>query len=210
MLNGESSFHEEETHDGPFHKRSISPAISAFSDHIVYSFPLSALKPIPYFFIDRLANVVAEIALDAMQFGCLVRGAITCGPLYHEQGVIVGQALIDAHDIESRTAKHPRVVVTDNVATLAGGPILFRDDDGLFCLNYMKAAFDCQQSGRNLGVGYVGDNKQWIAGIRHQCDVQIEKLRSNNNLDGLCHWRWFRTRFDRMIAGHEATLTGES
>jgi hypothetical protein len=205
-----SDFQKSDTQDGSFRQVSKSAAITTFSDLIVYSCPWSELKPIPYLFIQSLANVVASIVLDAMRMGCLIRGAITSGSLYHERGVVFGQALIDAYEIESRIAKHPRVVVADKIAEFAGGPILFRDDDGLWCLNYMKAAFDCQQIGINLGSGYVEHNKQWISGIRQQCDVQIETLRSNNNLTGLCHWRWFRKRFDQMITKIDASLTGES
>jgi hypothetical protein len=132
----------------------IKPAVSAFSDHIVYSYPMEAVRrAIPFWVLGSLAMAAAAIAYDAMQIGCLLRGGITSGLLHHEGGIVFGEAMNTAYEMESSWASHPRIVVADGVAGQIGAsegvqnPVLFRDDDGLWCLDYMSAAFDHAQRG---------------------------------------------------------------
>lgn len=206
-------FKREETATGPNTTNvSVQPAISSFSDHIVYSYPLAAVKETPsIYFFQSLANSAAAIAYDAMQLGCLVRGAIAIGPLHHADGVVFGHALIDAHKIESELAIYPRIVVADSAAEMMGistgtQPLLIRDYDGLWYLDYMGEAFD-HAARRGSGIS---SNMQWIATVRQTCDAQIEKLSRENNPRGLRHWRWFRSSFDRSISRKHHSLTGES
>ena len=196
---------------------SVRPAISTFSDHIVYSYPLSVvMEGIPFWTFQALANSAAAIAYDAMQLGCLIRGAITVGPLYHDEGVVFGRAMIDAYEMESRVALNPRIVLSEAAAGLmnanaaSGGEtfLLFRDDDGLCCLDFMSEAFD-QLQRSSTSANRLGRSKNWIAMVRLHCDMQIERLTAANNMSGARHWRWVRNRFDKTIARRHPFVTGE-
>ena len=59
-----------------------------------------------------LLNAIANLTLDLMQEGLLIRGAIAKGKLYHKKGVMFGPAFIEAHRIEQTVAKYPRVVLS--------------------------------------------------------------------------------------------------
>jgi hypothetical protein len=99
----------------PFGK---SIAVSYFSDTVVYSC-------LP----DRdeaswVAVQVQRLCSNLLTRGHYTRGAITVGELLHDQGngTIVGQALIDAYEIDQSVAKYPRVIVADGAKDLLVGP----------------------------------------------------------------------------------------
>jgi hypothetical protein len=78
---------------------------SVFSDHIV----LSAEKS----YVFEIVRDIQALAFSLLQQGFLVRGAIVHGLLYHDEKYIFGPALVDAHFVESKVAKYPRIVVAE-------------------------------------------------------------------------------------------------
>lgn len=91
-------------------KKTANKEVSVFSDSIVISYPTNHLSAVFYLLID-----VVHIQLELMAQGILVRGGITIGKLYHENGVIYGPAMNKAYEIESKDAIYPRVVVDHNI-----------------------------------------------------------------------------------------------
>jgi hypothetical protein len=82
----------------------------------------------------------------------LVRGAVVLGKIYHEEGIIFGPALIEAHRLEKH-AVYPRIVATVEVIERCGGldfictgdtptrsPAMEPDRDMLFFLNPLRTA----------------------------------------------------------------------
>ena len=124
----------------------VRPAISAFSDNIVFSVPASGLAELgagPLVFM--LANFVAGIFSSAISLGCLVRGGIAFGPLHHGGGVLFGAGLVEAYELESKFAGRPRIVVSERASEkLDRHPYLCPDDDGFSCLDYVRAAYDLE------------------------------------------------------------------
>lgn len=51
--------------------------------------------------------------------GYLPRGAITLAPLYHDDDIVYGRALVEAAELESNVVKTPRVLIADSVMELA-------------------------------------------------------------------------------------------
>src|ERR1019366_981004 len=103
----------------------IKPAISTFSDHIVISFPVQRIRDelgtseqIASFFIrSQFLRLLTGIAAAALGIGFLVRGGATIGKLYHARGVVFGEALVDAVQLECRTAVYPRVVLSPAITS---------------------------------------------------------------------------------------------
>jgi hypothetical protein len=113
--------------DGSYKIR-VTPEISTFSDHIVASYLGVHLDPdltqaqkdimISIWLgmcLSEAKRIVSSIALEAMKIGLLVRGGITIGKLYHSGGVVFGEAMVDAYNLESRVAIYPRVAVSSRV-----------------------------------------------------------------------------------------------
>ena len=53
--------------------------------------------------------------MDAMLTGNFMRGKISIGQLYIDDTLVYGQALLDAHDGESKIANYPRIIVDKEI-----------------------------------------------------------------------------------------------
>jgi hypothetical protein len=89
--------------------------LSNFSDHFVVSAPLSFSGTFGFLAAATKNTVVQLMALQQL----CVRGAIVVGDLVHETDRIYGPALLEAHDIESRVARYPRIVLSEEAIELA-------------------------------------------------------------------------------------------
>lgn len=94
---------------------------TAFSDSIVVSIKVEEnINEMASALIVNLAYVGAEL----MQQGILIRGGITVGKLIHsENGIVLGQGLIDAFTLETKSAKYPRIILSDKLIKQLNYPI---------------------------------------------------------------------------------------
>lgn len=60
-------------------------------------------------------EALETLSLDLLCQGFFVRGAIVRGPLYHDDHMIFGSALVRAFQFESRIARFPRIIITREV-----------------------------------------------------------------------------------------------
>jgi hypothetical protein len=81
---------------------------------------------------------------DLVAEGFFVRGGLSLGSLHFSDQVLFGPALVEAYDLESSAAVHPRIVLSQAAAESqrgkAGGSTLLRDDDGHAFIDYLGAA----------------------------------------------------------------------
>ena len=94
--------------------------VTHFSDHVCISCPATMKHAIA-----AISIVLGSMTLKLLEKGFPVRGALVAGPLIHSGTRILGPALIEAHEIESRVAKYPRIVLSDRAV---GYALLCRDD----------------------------------------------------------------------------------
>jgi hypothetical protein len=126
-----------------------------FSDSLVVASPIEEGEDSESA-IGGLIAQAAYLQLDLSLNDWFVRGGLTLGPIFLHDGLVYGPALIDAYDIESTQALHPRIVVgpeaiASQTAALSayGDPVaspanqlLLRDDDGRVFINYLSVVFD--------------------------------------------------------------------
>jgi hypothetical protein len=125
--------------DGGF-KFKVTPETSTFSDHVVATWPVVddwplAIELLMDMYLKLSQDKVSEIASAALEIGLLVRGGLTMGMLYHADGVIFGEAMLNAYHLESRVSKVPRVAVSSRIyANLPVGKRerLMQDADGIW------------------------------------------------------------------------------
>jgi hypothetical protein len=107
-----------------------------FSDTLVLAAPV----------VDDDATAVTELLFDAarLQMDLLtkdffVRGGLTVDLFHIREGLIFGPALVEAYELESRHAVHPRVVLSKEAAAVVDPATtqLLRDDDGWAFVNYL-------------------------------------------------------------------------
>ncbi len=85
-----------------------------FSDSIVVSYRID--KQAAAF---QLLSAIAFGVIRMVEYGYLLRGAVTIGDLYHSRVHVVGPAMVKAYYMESKEAKYPRVIVDPSVFALA-------------------------------------------------------------------------------------------
>jgi hypothetical protein len=166
-------------------------ATSAFSDHIVISCPLTPfndewwLKSSP---IEMLEASISRVALAALASGFLIRGAISVGDLYHEQGVIFGEALVDAYRLESKEAIYPRIIVSHQAEQLIRERkleyLLKEDFDSLCHFHYLQGVFS------NLRSSDL-DFKIQIARFSAMAEWNAHSFKQEGDLHRLAKWAWF-------------------
>jgi len=191
----------------------VRPAVSTFSDHIVISFPLEEVwsglgsSTAALFTLIQFNELLGRIASAALAIGFLIRGGVTIGKLYHSNGVIFGEGLIEAHELESRSAFYPRVVFspklfndTDWVKHHANS--LRRSKDGLLYFDYFSRIII---SGVPPGNHWGEDVKAWFKAAIQIVAENLKKLEATGKLTELAKWSWFayelREALERLPAG---------
>lgn len=97
--------------------------------------------------LNRMSTIVGALQRCFLEFNILSRGSITYGNLFIDDTIVFGDALIEAYDLESKSAIFPRVILSRKVRELnmglSGGEEAsigeFRTDvDGLPFVDYLN------------------------------------------------------------------------
>lgn len=87
---------------------------SCFSDSIIVSVAVDNERS--NYIASTLISHLAYIGAKLLSEGILIRGGLTIGKLLHNNnGVIMGQGLIEAYELENRIAKYPRIILSNNL-----------------------------------------------------------------------------------------------
>ncbi|NEI32162.1 hypothetical protein [Rhizobium ruizarguesonis] len=152
--------------------------ITTISDSIVVSCPMRESTDIAALFV--VSSVVGHIQSDFLKSSILTRGGLSMGDLYHTNNLVMGEALVDAYEIEVHNAIFPRVVLDDKVAVLLETALkhrpitlpfkyIFRHDkDGCIFIDYLRQAA--------MSNSYKGFDLL-RATVHLSCDVSPMKVR---------------------------------
>jgi hypothetical protein len=92
-----------------------------------------------------LLGYVRSLCSVLLKAGHYTRGAIVCGALFHEHDVIFGPALVEAHCLEKKEAKYPRILVTPAARPYLDvdqDTVVVADRDGRHFLDFLVALND--------------------------------------------------------------------
>ncbi len=189
MKNLTGNYALEIEHDEPgLVTSTITPTVSTFSDHIVISFPpvgdpLFASEP--YHLALKCSEAfIAKLVRDALDLGLLLRGGAAIGSVYHKEGVIVGEALVKAYELESTVARYPRIAVSQSVYSQYGDYFHIKaDDDGIRHFDYPSFLFEHEE---------MSDKKvkQWYDRTIKNIKSQIKSLERQQRYNELSKWTW--------------------
>lgn len=98
---------------GTLSLKELGKEVTVFSDSIVISYPTNIPGAAFYLLLD-----IIHIQLDMISNGMLMRGGVTAGKLYHNDNIVYGPAMIAAHQLESKVAVYPRVLVSNKLIEL--------------------------------------------------------------------------------------------
>jgi hypothetical protein len=183
----------------------IKPAISTFSDHIVISYPLDPISADTGFDDHGTAVLVmwhfnqllTRIAAAALRIGFLLRGGATIGKLYHARGIVFGEALVDAYEIESRTSIYPRVVLSHQITSrpmwIEKQANIMKDYDGLYHFDYFTSLWIAPVIRGDSP--YASNPKAWLENVIGSVTGNLAKLGKQGKLNELAKWAWFAREF---------------
>lgn len=187
----------------------IFPAFTSFSDNLLISFDLTKIDAGAAFHaLMGIRNVACALAHRAREFGCLIRGGVTVGQLYHKDRVAFGAGLVDAHDLESRIARFPRVIVAPAFfelfpsidmgdGTITGDRSMFRDDDGYWCLDYMTAYLE--YLGSDIEAEACIGRRAWALATRAKALQVASELAASGQHKPSDYWTWYAARFEKSM-----------
>lgn len=192
------------------------PAVSTFSDHLVVSYSLDRLRRDAALAEVHIASwvhlmardLVAYVAAGALRLGFLVRGGATIGSLFHADGIVFGEALVESYLIESQTSVYPRVVVSRKAMDRRdwGGVPLHVGEDGIGALDYWPHMLN--QSVRANRQGQAGA-KEWFERVVEIIGTELADLKKEGKLNEYAKWAWFARQFREAIVSLGAPLVEE-
>jgi hypothetical protein len=96
--------------------------------------------------LGAIIHSINRLAVDLLSQGFFIRGALVKDKLYHDDKIVLGKALVRAYDLESKTARYPRVMVTrevvDDLREVRDSDVsvlLRRADDGPMFVHVLRA-----------------------------------------------------------------------
>ena len=120
-----------------FRKETIFTKI--FSDNILLSMEIENNDNQAKEKFSSFLNLTANVVLEVLRYGFLMRGAITIGDFFHNDILVYGKALVDAVEMEEKIAIFPRIIAQKEVQQLV--PQNFTESsDGLYIFKYLDYA----------------------------------------------------------------------
>jgi hypothetical protein len=146
----------------------------AFTDNVVIGFPV---RDDGEHEMRRIFGILAIFQLMMIQKGFFVRGGVALGEHYMDSNIVFGAALIEAHEIESKLARDPRIVLGPSAVPNFRHHlsyyskaeyswhynIVLKDADGQLFLNY-------------LGVGLMFGYESVCESVRQHRENVVDKL----------------------------------
>jgi hypothetical protein len=194
--------------DGSYSIR-ITPETSTFSDHVVITYTAAdaggsgkMLESVwtEIVFMDCI-RILGEVAEGAMNVGLLIRGGLSFGQLYHKDGVVFGEAMIDAYGLEN-DAVYPKVAISHRVMEKLTHEqptnlrsLLIQDQDTTWHLNYFRGMVAAARVPD--GQDQFSFAQNWRKGRLKQIDDTIANLAPGKAAN---KWAWFKKHFEEETA----------
>ena len=116
---------KDENDNGILSLKDVGKRITTFSDSIIISYDASCRGAGYYMLTD-----ISYLIVGLLNYGIVIRGALTYGKMIHDDLRCYGPALIRAYNLESEVAVNPKVLVDSNVVIAAlKNPYNLRDDE---------------------------------------------------------------------------------
>ena len=158
----------------------LDTEITAFSDSVVISGQESQAIVV-YFDALRFSGML-------INSGFLCRGAISFGKLYHRNGVLFGQAFIDAYHAETKRSIFPRIIVDPEVERV----IIESENEPDEFMHLLKRDFD--------GELYI--NLVMLNHFFNQPDHLVSALNDIIDMNSECHDKAVKQKHEWLIRAY--------
>src|SRR5947209_7979477 len=194
---------------GCTHVRSVKvrQAITTFFVNMVISFPLDRVRAdfdectTEMSVLSWASQLLARLSAGALRLGFLLRGGATIGNLHHAQNIVFGEAMIEAYELETRTAVYPRIVLSSKITsrpdwTAIMRTFVARDDDGIWRFDlFLRTAFHAAAPGEK----WAEQVRAWFGEVRPILDANLRELEGKGRLNALAKWAWFTRHFRESL-----------
>lgn len=194
--------------EGKNNSKILRTARAFYSDSLVLAWPLDKSQRnniFDYGFICQDAMpLITQIAVRALSFGLLTRGAITVGKYYHSEGIFFGKALNEASELEKHAAIYPRIIISKEIierqliqpavrsTNQYCEKIYITDKDDVSFLNYLSVF--------SFNTLFKEKRKLWIENSTKIINERIRDYRlDEKNIKLLQKWAWFSNYFRSSI-----------
>jgi hypothetical protein len=165
--------------------------VSVFSDCIAIS--ISPEK------ISSLICVCSNLQDRILHLGFAVRGGITVGRTIHADGLLYGEGIVRAHEIESIQAKNPRILLDENLEArypiLISSEYLDWDDDSRRIVTPMVDTPFWGNAAELAAEGY-DPRELFMSEVRRHL---VRNLVESNGKNFYEKWIWLADRFNQSI-----------
>lgn len=166
---------------------SKSKVVTQFSDSVVISFRIEEKSEI----ISTLVTLL-YVAFECANEGFFIRGGVSYGKLIHNNSMVFGPALNEAYYLESKKAFFPRIIINNEITSLALRYIddsheqpsiekdlrrlVVKDDDGQYYIEYMSNAVAQLNSPVHHLPEYMNNLRKFIVkGLNHKEQSVVDK-----------------------------------
>lgn len=165
--------------------------VNIFSDSIVISAQEQNL--------DDLITAIGYLQADLLYVGMLARGGVAKGGLIHIDGIVYGESLIRAYELESKAAVYPRIII-DNALYAEYAktfiPWVKNDVDGLVFIDPFKFDAFAGDAEELAADGYDPRNA-YFQEVRARI---LEGIQDSSQVDHKMKWNWIAYQFNLAIS----------
>lgn len=150
---------------------------------------------------------LAALALELLEQGFFVRGAVVKGKLYHDDSIVFGEGLVRAYQLEQEVVRYPRIMVTRDIALEVWDDFVEKRDLGEF-VDSLRQADDGPYFLHVLAMPEVEFQSQLHAEEREECvnryNAMAEQIqgRFDEAIDNPRHFekvQWFAKYWNRTL-----------
>lgn len=143
-----------------------------------------------------LEETLYTLTSNLIQFGFLLRGGVTRGDVFHERGLVFGPALIEAHELESKSAFTPRIILSKELSgewggrEMSGGFPWLPSGDGHLFFNFLPPF---------MGNPFFTDQKLWQSRLAPIRELILRKAADQNCTEEVfSKYTWLASYFDKI------------
>lgn len=139
---------------------------------------------------------------NLLEYGYLARGAVVKGPLYHDDQMVFGSALVEAYRLESQIALYPRIMISKPVAqelySFSKDDPSFSDfvrqaDDGPFFLHVLRILDIIAEQDRENALGLLEKYTSYAALLQKRLDTAVDEPRHFQKV------QWFSRYWNSVV-----------
>lgn len=142
-----------------------------------------------------LCERALELAVYLTQNKMPFRGAIVQGELYHSHSNVFGPAVIDAHNLETKCANYPRIIIEPELAAIfdkwgVSDRYLMQDSDLIYYIDYIGKVW-----GNDIDVSNV---EECLKTLKCIYEMSIEG-KKNADVSVAMKYNWLAKKYDEHL-----------